>query len=144
MKKSSNHSAGALVGSIIGVAAAATAGAYFLYGTKKGKHARQQIKGWSLKAKGEILEKMEALKDVNEEAYHKVVDAVLKRYESLKHIDSREVVKISKELKDHWKNIHREIQTGMKKASNVVSKPKAKTRSARAKTAPKASAKSDE
>ncbi|MEN9649706.1 MAG: hypothetical protein RL094_673 [Candidatus Parcubacteria bacterium] len=146
-QKSSN--AGAIVGGIIGVAAAATAGAYFLYGTKKGKHARQQIKGWSVKAKGEILEKIEVLKDVNEEAYHKVVDAVLKRYESLKHIDSREVVQISKELKEHWKNIQKELHHGVRKMSQVknslVSKAKKVTKTTKAKPKTKsATVKKDE
>lgn len=119
-KKSASH-AGAIVGGIIGVAAAATAGAYFLYGTKNGKQARKQIKGWTLKAKGEILEKIENLKDVNEDAYHNVVDAVLKRYESLKNVDSKEIVQISKELKDHWKNIQKELQHGVKKVNQIKS-----------------------
>ncbi len=109
----------AIVGGIIGAVAAATAGAYFLYGTKQGKHARKEIKGWTVRAKGEILEKIEGLKDVNEEAYHQVVDSVLKRYQSLKHIDSRELVQISREIKDHWKNIQKEIEQGKKKVAKV-------------------------
>jgi hypothetical protein len=50
----------------LGALAALSAGAYFLYGTKEGAKKRVKIKGWMLKAKGEVLEKMEALKDVNE------------------------------------------------------------------------------
>ncbi len=110
---------GAVVAGIFGVAAAAAAGAYFLYGTKDGKKVKKQIKGWSLKAKGEVLEKVEKLKEVNEEAYHNVIDGVLKRYETIKGVDTAELALIAKELKGHWTNIRKELETGMKKISKV-------------------------
>jgi hypothetical protein len=41
-----------------GVAAAAL-GAYFLYGSKDAKKNRAKVKGWMLKARGEVLEQLE-------------------------------------------------------------------------------------
>lgn len=137
-KKSGN---GAVVAGILGVAAAAAAGAYFLYGTNTGKKKMKQIRGWALKAKGEVLEKMESLKEVNQEAYNKVIDAVLKRYESLKHIDATELVEVANELKGHWRKIEKELAAGvstvskMKKAGKTVVKRVASNNNASQKTA---------
>jgi hypothetical protein len=103
MKKESNKHIGAIVG--IGALAALSAGAYFLYGTKEGAKRRVKIKGWMLKAKGEVLEKMEALKEVNEEAYNNVVSTVMKKYAGLKNVDQSEVESLVSDLKKHWKNI---------------------------------------
>ncbi|MES3005999.1 MAG: hypothetical protein V4664_03580 [Patescibacteria group bacterium] len=105
---------GIVVTGIIGIAAAAAAGAYFLYGTKDGKKMQKKVRGWSLKAKGEVLEKLENLKEVNEDAYHKTVDAVLKRYETVKSVDAAELASIAKELKGHWANIRKELEVKTK------------------------------
>lgn len=126
-KKTNNGNGGAVVAGIIGVAAAAAAGAYFLYGTKDGKKVKKQIRGWALKAKGEVLEKVEKLKDVNEETYHQVIDGVLKRYQTIKGVDTAELADIARELKGHWNNIKRELQASSKqieKAKKVASKAK--------------------
>jgi hypothetical protein len=95
----------------VGVAAlaAATAGAYFFYGTKKGAKARKQIKGWMLKAKGEVLEKLEGMQDISEEAYKKVIDEVGAKYKAVKNIDSKDLEAFAKELKSHWKDIKKEV-----------------------------------
>ena len=89
--------------------AAATAGAYFLYGTKQGVKTRKQIKGWMLKAKGEILEKMENMQDISEEAYDKVIDEVQAKYKAVKNIDKKDLEDFGKELKAHWKDIKKEV-----------------------------------
>lgn len=95
----------------VGLAAlvTATAGAYFLYGTKKGAKTRKQIKGWMLKAKGEVLEKMEDMKDMSAEAYEKVIDEVQAKYKAVKNIDKKDLEAFGKELKSHWKDIKKEI-----------------------------------
>ena len=48
-----------------GLIAAAAAGAYFLLGTKEGQKKQKQIKGWMVKAKGEVMDKMEDMKEVS-------------------------------------------------------------------------------
>ena len=40
-------------------AAVAAAGAYFLYGSKNAAQNRTKVKSWMLKAKAEVLEKLE-------------------------------------------------------------------------------------
>ena len=94
--------------------AAAALGAYFLYGTVEGKKQRRKIRGWALKAKGEVLEKLENLKEVNEDAYQQIVNSVTARYKNLKNVNPAELASLAKELKGHWQNIQREFQSSKK------------------------------
>lgn len=105
-----------------GLAAAAIAGAYFIQGNKPAQKKIRQVKGWALKAKGEVLQKVESLKEVNEDLYNKAVDAVMKRYQNVKNIDTTEVQSIANELKSHWKNIKKELSVGSKVAKKTVKK----------------------
>jgi len=54
------------------LAAATAAGVYFLYGSKNATKNRNKIKGWTLKAKGEVLEKMEKMKNIDEADYKRI------------------------------------------------------------------------
>ncbi len=110
----------------IGALAALSAGAYFLYGTKEGAKKRVKIKGWMLKAKGEVLEKMEALKEVNEETYNKVLSTVMKKYEGLKNIDQAEVALMMTDLKKHWSSIKKHIDVATKAKKPAARKSVAK------------------
>lgn len=100
--------------SIVAAVAAAAAGGYFLYG-KDGAKNRKKIKGWMLKAKGEVLEQIEKGKDVTEEVYHNVIDKVSKKYQTIKGIDPAEVQQMTKELKSHWKSIKNQLSPKSKK-----------------------------
>ena len=115
--KSTGVSTAAVIG---GIAAAAAVGGYFLYNNKDAQKKVKAVKGWVLKAKGEVLEKVEKLKEVNQDLYHKAIDAVLAKYQSLSHIDTTEVAKVAKELKSHWKAVQSELSQSSKKVSAVV------------------------
>lgn len=105
--------------------AAAAAGAYFLYGTEAGKKKRKEVRGWMLKAKGEMLDKIEALKDVSEETYNQVVDTVAKRYEGVKNVDPIELAALVRDVKNHWRGIKKTLTTGTKsKAKRSPSRAK--------------------
>lgn len=84
---------------------AAVAGGVFLYGTDAGKKKRKAIKGWMLKAKGEVIEKLENLKEVNEENYNKIVDAVEAKYKALKSVAPEDLAEVITDLKKSWKHI---------------------------------------
>lgn len=84
---------------------ATIAGTVFLYGTDAGKKKRKQIKGWMLKAKGEVVEKLEKMKDINEESYNKVVDAVTSKYKAVKSVAPEELAEVVADLKKSWKHI---------------------------------------
>ncbi len=110
--------------------AAAAAGAFFLYGTKEGAKQRKKIRGWGLRMKGEVLEKMEQMKEVSEDKYQEIVDSVAKRYQGLKSVDPEEVTLLVKELKSHWRSIKRQLDAGgtnKKAAPKKRSAPKKKS-----------------
>lgn len=116
-KKDSSLTAELFLGA--GALVAAAAGAYFLYG-KGGNTRRKQLKGWMLKAQGEVMEKFEKAQHVSEDVYMDTVNTVAKKYAEMKHIDSRDVDAFVKELHGHWNTIKKEL--GGKKA------PKKKTK----------------
>ena len=104
------------VGAGIATVAAAIAGTYFLYGVKNAPKNRKKVKSWMLKAKGEILEQLESLSEISEDAYHKIIDEVSSKYQALRNIEKNDVVEFAEELKSHWKNIAKEIGITNKKA----------------------------
>ncbi len=127
-KSSTSNSASSKAGMAIlgGIAVAAAAGAYFIHGNKAVqkdiKKKVKSVKGWALKAKGEVMQKIETLKAIDEDLYNKAIDAVMKKYENVKNIDTTEVVSVAKELKSHWKNIKKELSAGTKVAKKTAKK----------------------
>jgi len=110
MAKKNNIAKDVLIGTGLAAMVAAAAGVYFLYGSKNAKNNRKMVRAWSLKAKGEVLEKLENLKEVNEQVYHKIVDEVSGKYKALKSIDKKDIEEFVHELKSHWKNIAKEVK----------------------------------
>lgn len=106
---------------LVALAAATAAGAYFLYGSKNAAKNRKKVKGWTLKAKGEVLEKMETMKNIDESDYKKIVDTVAAKYKKLKTVNTKEVEGLARELKAQWKEIHKEASP-KKKAKKAVKK----------------------
>lgn len=135
----SNKQAAMVAGVAAGVAALAAAG-YFILGPN-GKNNRKQIKGWTFKMKGDVLERLEKLKDVTPEVYNAIIDDVSLKYGKLKSIQAGEIAEIAADMKKHWNAISRDIKAKEKggRTSRSVAK---KTSSPRvAKKAPKKVAK---
>ncbi|MCX6754534.1 MAG: hypothetical protein NTU81_01760 [Candidatus Nomurabacteria bacterium] len=87
--------------------AALSAAAYVLFGPE-GKKNRKIIRGWSVKMKGEIIEKFENAKELTEPVYHQIIDAAEAKYAKLKNVDQDELVKVVSEIKKHWKSLKKE------------------------------------
>ena len=83
MTKKSTTGTKVAVGAGLATLAAFAAAGYFLYG-KDGAKNKKKVRGWMLKAKGEILEGVEKLKDITEEQYAVVVDKVGAKYKAIK------------------------------------------------------------
>jgi hypothetical protein len=110
-------------------AAVAAAGAYFLYGSKDADKNRKTVKSWALKAKAEVLEKMEDAKKMTKEEYEEVVQAVAGTYAGVKGSTKKDLVEFASEMKQHWDVIEgiaskkkKEVQTSVKKVTKVVKK----------------------
>ena len=93
----------------------ALVGAYLLYGSKDALKNRKKVQSWMLSAKGEILEKMENLSEINEEVYQKIVAEVSDKYQTLKNIDKKDIEEFVDDLKDYWKNIVKDTKASSKK-----------------------------
>ncbi len=104
-KKTTKSGSGAVKMVVLGAGVAALAsGAYFFLGPK-GKKNQKHAKAWAIKMKGDVVEKLEAAREISEPVYHKIIDSVAAKYEKGKKISREEVDELAKDLKKHWKTI---------------------------------------
>ncbi len=122
MAQKKNSGSKAVVAGIVGLTAAAI-GAYYLYGHKDAEKNRAKVKGWMLKAKGEVLDELEKVQDVTESVYMAAVDAVAKRYNELKNIDAADLETFIKEMKGHWHGIKKTMSSKPVKSAKRAAKP---------------------
>lgn len=141
MKKKTNSgamSAGNVAAVGAGVVALAAA-SYYFFGPE-GKKNRHNLKGWMIKMKGEVIEKMEDAKDLTEEAYNKIVDMVVAKYAKAGKISETELRLYSDMLKNQWKGIVKSHTQSAKKGKKAPAK-KAPAKKAVKKVAKKAAKK---
>ncbi|MCL5667170.1 MAG: hypothetical protein M1383_05380 [Patescibacteria group bacterium] len=115
MAKENNKKMGAGLG--LAALLAAAAGAYYFYGSKKAPKHRRQLKSWAVKAQGEVMERLENLKEVSQDTYAGVVDQVVGKYQKYKHIPADELAAMAAELKGHWNRISKELDKPGKKSA---------------------------
>jgi len=113
---------------VIGIGAgiaALTAAAYVLFGPE-GKKNRKAIRSWSVKMKGEIIEKFENAKELTEPVYHQIIDSVQAKYAKLKNVDQAELAETIAQMKKHWNLMKKEAQGKKPKTAKkkVVTKKK--------------------
>ena len=89
--------------------AIAAAGTYFLTG-KRGEKNREKISAWTLKMKGEVLEKMKSLKEINRENYEALVDEIAARYERVERVSASEMKHLKGEVKSAWAHISKQLK----------------------------------
>lgn len=95
--------AGEAVAISAGVVALAAASYYFL-GPKGARH-RRQLKSWSIKMKGDVVEKLEKLQNVSEPVYRGIVDAVAAKYMRESGVARKEIEELAEDLKRTWRSI---------------------------------------
>ena len=101
---------GVLIGAGVASLVAGVAGTYFLYGSKNAPKNRKKIRGWAIKAKGEVLEKLESVTDVSEEMYHGIVKEISDKYKGLKNIDISEIEEFVSEIIPYWSKIKNDVE----------------------------------
>ncbi len=129
-------------GAAIGVAAAtaAAAGAYWFYGSADAAKHRKSIRSFMLKARADVLEAVEKVKDIDKNAYLAIVDRVVAKYSTVAGVTSQEVAQMTRDLKAAWthmKAVH-DAARGVGAAKTAVKKLPAKKAPAK-KAAKKAS-----
>lgn len=103
-EKSKSHT-----GVIAGITAALSAGAVYFYGPEGDKH-RRKFRGWILKTKGDVLERLEKAENVTKEKYEKIVDAAVEKFAEEKAKKQAEIEDLRQELKGHWEDIKQQAQ----------------------------------
>lgn len=108
--------------------AALAAGVYFFLGPDGKKH-QKKMKGWMVKMKGEVLEKLEEARDVSEPIYNEIVDTVAKTYTVAGKIPREEIMGLASELKKQWRTISRSAKASKKAPvkKSTASKSKSST-----------------
>ncbi|MDB5225548.1 MAG: hypothetical protein JWL87_500 [Candidatus Adlerbacteria bacterium] len=119
------------VAGLAAATAAAAAGAYWLYGAKDAAKHRKLAKSWMLKARAEVMDAVENLKEVDKETYMAIVDEVVKRYGKAAGAGGAEAAKLLKDLKSGWAYIQvqkpaakRKVAAVKKSAKKVAKKAK--------------------
>lgn len=120
--KAKNMSTSSKVGIGVGITAAAVAaaGAYFLYGSKNAAKNRQMVRGWALKAKGEVLEQLEKAEEMTKEEYMQLVEKVAAGYSTLKEVTKSDISSFTKEMKNHWPEIEKTAKSTAKTAATAA------------------------
>lgn len=95
---------------VAGILSAGVAGYYFLYGSKQAKQNRKNVKSWALRAKADVLEQLEKTEVISEKTFHDIIGKISKKYGEMKNVDPKELEKLGRELKGHWKNIERDVK----------------------------------
>lgn len=103
-------------------AAVAAAGAYFLYGSKDAAKNRKAVKSWALKAKADVLEKLEDAKEMTKDEYEDVIKAAVGAYGSAKTATKKDVKEFTSEMMEHWAALEKAVNTKKKTAKKVVKK----------------------
>ena len=98
-----NNNTGKVLAVGAGVAALAAVG-YFFFGPNGQKNIKK-TKGWMIKFKGDVVDKLEDAKEVTEDKYHSIVDSVASVYTKNNKATKEEVADLVKDLKKHWKAI---------------------------------------
>ena len=107
--------------SVAASVAALSAAGYLLFGPQ-GKKNRKVVKGWTLQAKGELLQRLENMSDVTSATYSDAVSEVMKKYAELKTITPDEIKKLSEEFHKSWKSIVRDATPKKKNLAKVIKK----------------------
>ena len=110
------------VGVGLTAAAVAAAGTYFLYGSKNASKNRKTVKSWMLKAKAEVLEKLEDAKEMSQEEYEALINTIASTYSELKTASKVDINAFKNEMKEHWQAIEKHGKARKKAAKKAVKK----------------------
>ncbi|MEX1051963.1 MAG: hypothetical protein WEC83_01080 [Patescibacteria group bacterium] len=87
---------------IAGVAIASLAAtAYFFFGPGGKKH-QKHAKAWAVKMKAEVIERLEAAREVTEPVYNEIIDSVATEYAGAKKANKEQIDELVADLKKHW------------------------------------------
>lgn len=129
------------VGVGLTTAAVAAAGAYFLYGSQSAAKNRKTVKSWALKAKAEVLERLEDAKEMTADEYEELIATVAGTYAGVKGASKKDIKEFASEMHDHWQKIEKAAKPKAKQAKKETKSVAKAAVKAGAKAGAKAAAK---
>lgn len=108
----------AALGFVAGVVSTVAAGGYFLYGPK-GRQHRRKVERWVMRARMEILDRMEDLGDISKEQFHAIVDRVTRRYGSMRHIGRTRAREVADDLKSRYEEMNAEARRARSESDDI-------------------------
>lgn len=127
MKKNINHGSGKMKLFVLGASLAGLAAAYFFLGPKNKKNL-ENTKSWAIKMRGDVIEKLEQVRDISEAVYGGIIDSVATKYEKSLKSNSKEIRELAQDLKTHWRVISKSVEAKKKDVLKEVAKPTKKTK----------------
>lgn len=116
----------------LAAAAAVAAAGYYFYASKDAKKHRKIAATWAGGLKKDVVKQAKKVKAMGKEDIMKAVDAATSAYKSARSIDTKELARAAKELKNNWREIVMEAGTaGMKMASKKTAKKTTKKKTAK-------------
>lgn len=109
----------------IGAGMAALAAASYYFFGPDGKKNRTHLRGWMIKMKGEIVEKLEQAQEISEPLYRSIVDTAAAHYKKANKDNVAEIVAFAEMLKGQWKGIAQLFVPIKKSSAKVPQKKKA-------------------
>lgn len=106
-KNTGSHSSDFILAGLI---ASAVAGVIYLYDRNR-QATEKQIRGWVLKAKGEIMDQVAQAETLTREGYERIVDEAVDRYADKQSELSANVQDVRNRLKSRWSEISHNIES---------------------------------
>ncbi len=114
-------------------AAGAAAGYYYFYASEDAKEHRRKAAKWAGELKRDVVRQAKKIHNIDRATLASIVDKAAATYGSVRGIDTAELARAARELKDNWRLVAQETMSGAKKKS-ASAKKTAKKRAPRGKS----------
>ncbi len=115
-KRAKRHS-----GIFTGALAAGALAGYLFYGPSGAKN-RKKLRGWMLRAKADVLDRVERTREITQDTYEELVHTVMDKYKKMKQVNDAEAEALARELKRYWRTVKRELSASAREVKKTVRK----------------------
>ena len=108
-------------GLFAGALAAGALAGYLFYGSSGAKN-RKKLRGWMLRAKADVLDRVERTRGITQDTYEELVNTVMGKYKKMKRVNDDEAEALARELKRYWRTVKRELSASAREVKKTVRK----------------------
>jgi hypothetical protein len=111
---------------MVGVAGAASLAAVYFFLGPGGKKRREHTKAWAIRMKADVVEKLEAARELSRPIYEGIINTVAAEYEEGMKAGQTEIAALARDLKKHWTIIKKEA-LGQRASAPTPKRPRPKS-----------------